>query len=128
MEGNSQSFPQEEYPPMPLILLGFNHKIAPVDIREKFSFSDSMLRDALTSLVDGCMVEEGVILSTCNRTEVYTFGPSGRECLEKSNELLAAHGSSTHPPIHDFLYSLADEEAVKHLFEVACGLDSMIIG
>jgi len=113
---------------MTILLLGLNHRTAPVEIREKFSFSESGMEKALTALVDGHVIEEGVILSTCNRTEIYSFGPSLDEMREKQVRFLAESGTMEIGAMGDYLYSSTDKEAVKHLFEVACGLDSMIVG
>jgi glutamyl-tRNA reductase len=113
---------------MSLVLCGLNHKIAPLEVREKFSFTESSLRNSLASLVDGSVVEEGVILSTCNRSEVYAFGPPGTNVLEKSRSLLVSRGDAKLESCPDFMYEFTEETAVQHLFEVATGLDSMILG
>jgi glutamyl-tRNA reductase len=113
---------------MSLALLGLNHKVAPVEIREQFSFSDSLLKTALKSLVDGSIIEEGVILSTCNRTEIYCSGPSLEDIRKKSKSFLGSRGTSGLSSLEECLYEFTDDEAVLHLFEVACGLDSMIVG
>jgi len=113
---------------MSLVLIGLNHKNTPVETREKFSFTDAVCRELLNSLVDRTCIEEGVILSTCNRTEIYCSGPSYTEMAEKSKSVLSAFGGVEPPVLQGFLYEHRDGEAVQHLFSVACGLDSMIVG
>jgi len=111
-----------------LVLVGLNHKATPIEIREKFSFSDSVRRAALEGIVDNSVIEEGVILSTCNRTEIYCCGSTCEEVVKKSKNFLTAHGDLELTRLQEFLYEFKDDEAVLHLFDVACGLDSMIVG
>lgn len=113
---------------MSLVVIGLNHKNTPVEIREKFSFTDAVCRELLASLVDRVCVEEGVILSTCNRTEIYCSGVSRRDMAEKSKAVLSSFGGVELSTIEAFLYEHRDRKAVQHLFSVACGLDSMIVG
>lgn len=113
---------------MSLVVVGLNHKATPIEIRERFSFSDSKRRAALESIVDASVVTEGVILSTCNRTEIYCCGSSSDEVGKRSKRFLAAHGALELNRFNEFLYEYTDDEAMLHLFEVACGLDSMIVG
>jgi len=113
---------------MPLVVIGLNHKKTPVEIREKFSFTDAACRELLGSLVDRTRVEEGVVISTCNRTEIYCSGPSYAEMAEKSKAALSVSGGVEPSMLHEFIYEHRDAEAIQHLFSVACGLDSMIVG
>ena len=115
---------------MSIILIGVNHKSAPVEIRERLAFDDAACAAGLRSLVDGEIVREGLIVSTCNRVEVLSatandqieFG-AGRvtQFLDTSGQL---------PPgfLKDHLYRHTDEEAVRHVFRVAASLDSMVVG
>lgn len=111
---------------MELLVTGLNYKTAPVELRERLSFSKSALPNALRTLQES--FSEGVILSTCNRTEVYTVV----ENQQMGYTLLADFLSSTHHvPIRTFLphlYSYAGDEAARHLFSVSAGIDSMILG
>jgi glutamyl-tRNA reductase len=116
-----------------IVLVGLNHKVAPIETREKLAFGGDGLRKALRlfSVRDstcGSYGEEGVILSTCNRLEVYTLA----SCLNKGENAICrlledCHGESRHS-FRPHLYAWADEQAVRHLFSVAAGLDSMILG
>lgn len=110
---------------MALLILGINHRTAPVEIREKIVFDRAALPRGLESLGAVPGVEEAVIVSTCNRTEVYVCAAPER--AEDVVGWLDTHHGAT-GSIRDRLYLLRDREAVKHCFSVACGLDSMIVG
>ena len=109
---------------MPFNILGLNHKTAPVALREKVAFTEERLIDALRALRRESGVAEAVILSTCNRTEVYWSGTASGE--ELSLWLVRHHGSET--DIASSLYVHQDRLAVEHAFSVASGLDSMVLG
>ena len=105
-------------------ILGINHKTAPVELREKMAFSEDRLIGALRALRTETGAAEAVILSTCNRTELYWAGPVGGD---RMTAWLASH----HAPNVDFaqsLYLREDRDAVEHAFRVASGLDSMVLG
>ncbi|MDD2816306.1 MAG: glutamyl-tRNA reductase [Thiotrichaceae bacterium] len=111
---------------MQLIALGLNHTTAPVEIREKISFATDTLSNALNALTQCELAKEAVIVSTCNRTEIYCS-------VEQDNVLalydwLARYHTLTRDKIQHYLYTHTDHEAVRHLLRVACGLDSMILG
>jgi glutamyl-tRNA reductase len=111
---------------MALITLGLNHKTAPLDIRERLTFGPDIIVAALRSLSEKTAVEEAVILSTCNRTEIYcSHTNSGRE--EICAWLGKFHGLEEET-ISPFLYSHTDQECIRHLLKVASGLDSMVLG
>lgn len=105
---------------MTLWVLGLNHQTAPVELRERASFGGDALPQALASLRDTPQVTEAVLLSTCNRTELYAVAESG----EALAQWLESHAGQ----LHGYLYQHADAEAVRHLFRVATGLDSMVLG
>ncbi|MES9832299.1 MAG: glutamyl-tRNA reductase [Candidatus Thiodiazotropha sp. LLP2] len=111
---------------MSILALGLNHKTAPVDIREKVTFGPDIIAGALRSLQENPAVNETVILSTCNRTEIY--------CIlnEEDHEPLADwisrfHGLSSNR-VQPYLYNHFGLDAVKHLLRVSCGLDSLVLG
>jgi glutamyl-tRNA reductase len=111
---------------MSILALGLNHKTAPVDIREKVTFGPDIIAGALRSLLENAAVEESVILSTCNRTEIYC------SLSEEDHEPLAEwicrfHGLPMNR-VTPYLYSHFDLDAVKHLMRVSCGLDSLVLG
>jgi glutamyl-tRNA reductase len=105
---------------MTLWVLGLNHQTAPVELRERVSFGGDALPQALASLRDTPQVTEAVLLSTCNRTELYAVAESG----EALAQWLESHAGQ----LQGYLYQHADADAVRHLFRVATGLDSMVLG
>lgn len=111
---------------MSLLALGLNHKTAPVDVRERVTFGPDIIVGALRSLLDMPGVEEAVILSTCNRTEIYC-GIAGAEPDDIKQWLGDFHGLELET-ISPYLYQHDGKEAIRHLLRVACGLDSMVLG
>jgi glutamyl-tRNA reductase len=109
---------------MPFNVLGLNHKTAPVALREKVAFSEERLLTALRMLRQEAGVAEVVILSTCNRTEVYWSGSASG--AELSNWLERHHGNNLN--LAPSLYVHQEQRAVEHAFSVASGLDSMVLG
>lgn len=116
-----------------IVLVGLNHKVAPVEVRENLAFQGDALEEALArfgSSHNGCSAygAEGAILSTCNRLEVYTLA----SCLDEGQEavcrLLEDCHSRSSQTFRPYLYTYTDAEAVAHLFSVAAGLDSMVLG
>ena len=105
-------------------ILGINHKTAPVALREKVSFSEGRLVAALRTLRQESGVAEVVILSTCNRTELYWAGSASG--LELTQWLERHHGASL--DLASNLYVHQERHAVQHAFSVASGLDSMVLG
>lgn len=108
---------------MQLTAVGLNHQTAPLSIREKLAFSAAGLPDAMRALSDSDAAKEAVILSTCNRTELYCVGDN-----EAVIQWLAHYHQLPVEEIRPYLYSLDSNETVRHAFRVACGLDSMVLG
>ena len=109
-----------------ILVLGLNHKTAPVSIRERISFGPDILAGALRSLLEHPSVREALILSTCNRTELYSvLDPNQGEPL--ADWLGKFHGLDPER-IAPYLYTHRDREAIAHLLRVASGLDSMVLG
>ena len=111
---------------MSLITLGINHKTAPLDLRERLAFTPQSLPEALLSLNNLEHVEEAAILSTCNRTEIYcvTTANNDQAIIQWFSKF---HGLDE-KQIKEHLYLYAHEETIRHAMEVACGLDSMVLG
>ncbi|MCL2876417.1 MAG: glutamyl-tRNA reductase [Betaproteobacteria bacterium] len=109
---------------MQLYALGLNHHTAPLAIRERVAFGQGCLNRALHELADGQAVLEAAILSTCNRTEIYFAGEEPRHAAD----WLARFHSLPLGEISPYLYSHPEREAVRHVFRVASGLDSMVLG
>lgn len=113
---------------MKLVLLGINHKTAPVEVRERLAIPASRLADATRTLVHHPGVREGMILSTCNRVELLTSQEGGE--TQPANLLAFLHQYFALPPaiVEPHLYEYREREAVRHLFRVASSLDSMVVG
>ena len=109
---------------MHLTVLGLNYKTAPVEVREKFSLSAESIRRGLENLDDYDGLNEAVVLSTCNRSEIYSVTADGcaKSIRQFLNDLVGG------ADVENFLYELEGEDCVKHLFEVASSLDSLVIG
>ena len=114
---------------MRILCIGLNHKTADVELRERLAFDDAQARRALNELTDTWTDAEFVVLSTCNRSELYTARPVHGHPREE--ELRGWLGKFHALDISQFdraLYTLADGQAAEHLFAVAAGLDSMVPG
>jgi len=111
---------------MQLFAFGLNHTTAPVDIREKVNFSPDRLNHALQDLLERELAKEAVIVSTCNRSEVYC----SLECDTRHAIInwLSHYHNISNQLLKQHIYTYRDAEVVRHLLRVACGLDSMILG
>jgi glutamyl-tRNA reductase len=108
---------------MTLYALGLNHQTAPLDVRERVVFHVERMREALAQVTRG-LASEAAILSTCNRTELYLAA----EQPAAAADWLAKYHSLKPSDITPYLYTLPSEQAVRHAFRVASGLDSMVLG
>ena len=114
---------------MSLLALGINHKTAPVNIREKLSFAPETVPAALKDITAQEVVNEAVILSTCNRTEIYCqLNCSAEQAGESVIQWLKNHHNLMDTDITDYLYLHPEREAVRHMLRVASGLDSLVLG
>ncbi len=111
---------------MTLLALGLNHQTAPVALREQIAFAPEMLADAVRSLRAVPGVDEAALLSTCNRTELYLELATDAEPAVL--DWLAAHHRLGRDALQSYLYRHTDAAAVRHLFRVAIGLDSLVLG
>jgi glutamyl-tRNA reductase len=109
-----------------LYVVGVNHSTTTVAIREKLAISAGQLSNTLASFSG--YAGQGVILSTCNRTEVYTTGNDDHNAEQDCIDFLLAYSNIYNPDLRRYLYIYRDKEAIEHLHRVASGLDSMIIG
>ncbi|MBK5142568.1 glutamyl-tRNA reductase [Budviciaceae bacterium BWR-B9] len=113
---------------MTLLALGINHKTAPVSLREKVTFSPDTLGDALQSLHQQPLVQGGVVLSTCNRTELYLSVEQNDNTLQQLIKWLCHYHQLSPEELTKSLYWHQDSDAVNHLMRVASGLDSLVLG
>src|SRR3954451_15464846 len=113
---------------MPLIVIGLSHHSSPIALRERFAFAEARVPAALQLLRDSGAAEEAVILSTCNRVEIYaaTILELPRACIALKDFLVSCH--DYRDPLTDEIYALGEPHSLHHLFKVASGLDSMVLG
>lgn len=111
---------------MPIVATGLSHHSAPVELRERFAFSDTRLVETLDRMIKTGVAQEAVILSTCNRVEIYAYtdAPDGAAAVR---DFLIESGSSDQPPGEE-IYIHDEPHSVEHLFKVASGLNSMVLG
>ncbi|PKH27947.1 MULTISPECIES: glutamyl-tRNA reductase [unclassified Shewanella] len=109
---------------MSLVIIGINHKTATVDLREKVAFSPDRIHDAMKSLASRTRTGEAVIVSTCNRTELYCNNAEKEDIIEWLEDY---HGLE-HSDLMPCIYAYEEQVAVKHLMRVASGLDSLVLG
>jgi glutamyl-tRNA reductase len=113
---------------MHILVVGLNYKTAPVEIRERLTFNSSQLGDAMKTLNDKKSILENVILSTCNRTEIYAVVDQLHTGRYYIKEFLAEHFNMDQSEFSPFLFIYEEDGAIEHLFKVSCGLNSMILG
>ena len=113
---------------MSLLVIGLSHHTSPVIVRERFAFAEAKIPATLSLLRESGTVEEAVILSTCNRVEIYaaTALPPAKAFAELQGFLLTC--ADYRDPMTDEIYTLAEPQSLHHLFKVAAGLDSMVLG
>ncbi|MFN8027067.1 MAG: glutamyl-tRNA reductase [Acidimicrobiia bacterium] len=113
---------------MSLVVVGLNHRTVPVELLERVAVAPENLPKALQSLAKAEHLAEAVLLSTCNRTEIYAHATMFHPAMQDVGNFLADTADVDPREISDLLYAYHDDAAVAHLFGVAAGLDSMIIG
>lgn len=112
---------------MPLITVGVNHKTAPVSIRERVAFAPEKMIDALSSLISTQKANEAIIVSTCNRTELYCSVEDCSQAGEVITWLGQYHGLGQQE-LQQYCYIHQGDDSVRHVMRVASGLDSLILG
>jgi len=111
-----------------IVIVGLNHRSAPVEIRERLAFPADTIGHALRGLVEKDGIDEGVIVSTCNRVEVCALAGEGYRGTQAIKEFLSSYHGMPLTELSDYLYHHIEEEAVRHLFRVSSSLDSMVLG
>jgi glutamyl-tRNA reductase len=113
---------------MPLVVIGLSHHSSPVTVRERFAFAEGTIPEALQKLRGTGIATEAVILSTCNRVEIYAASdlPEKQAMAELRQFLLDHHHYAD--PLGGEIYAYGEQQTLEHLFRVACGLDSMVLG
>ena len=114
---------------MEIVVVGVSHKTAPIEIREKLAFSEHQVKEALAHLKCYPGIDEGLILSTCNRVEVYCVAEDVAAGYQKIRQFLVNHGADLAPDsLAKTFYYYSGSEAIRHLYRVASSLDSMMVG
>jgi glutamyl-tRNA reductase len=111
-----------------ILIVGVNHRTAPVEVRERVAFNNGEIDASLQRLLTVPSIEEGVILSTCNRVEVIAASTDGDHAVEALTDFLAVDEHLPRERLADHLSVFRGREAVRHLFRVAASLDSMVVG
>jgi len=111
-----------------ILLIGLNHKTAPVEIRECLAFSTDETTDALDTLQQHSAIAEVILFSTCNRVEVLLTAPEQDRALDATKHFLSQYKGVPHEKFEDVLYVYEGDEAVRHIFRVTSSLDSMMVG
>jgi len=113
---------------MHLLLLGVSHKTAPVELRERLDFSSRNVGEAVEALVAGTAAAESVVVSTCNRSEVYVVTDDPQVTEQEVIDFLARYHDVPRDTFTPHLFSFDDGRVAGHLFRVAAGLDSLVVG
>jgi len=111
-----------------VLAIGLNHRSAPLGLLERMTIDESSLPKALGDLIGRENVSEAVVLSTCNRTEVYVFAETFHGAFQNVRDFLSETAHVAPEQFSDALYAHYEADAVSHLFSVACGLDSAVLG
>src|SRR3954466_6641921 len=112
---------------MSIVVIGLSHRTSPVTVREKFAFSEDSIAPALSEMKSRGLVEEAVILSTCNRVELYAVSSRpGDIAVREIQSFLIEHRNYS-GSLNGEIFAHSEERSLEHLFKVACGLDSMVL-
>ena len=114
---------------MNVVVIGLSHHTSPVELRERFAFAEAKIPGALSQLRASGVAAEAVILSTCNRVEIYAVTPlPSAKAFADLTDFLVRSGGAAFAPASEAVYTFSGPQSLKHLFKVACGLDSMVLG
>jgi len=111
-----------------IVAVGVNHRTAPVEIREKLSFTEQLTKEALDALCSHPVIDGCVVLFTCNRTEIYVASRELDEGIGVVQSFLFRKSGTDISQIKSYTYVHILYDAIRHLFRVASGLDSMVLG
>ncbi len=113
---------------MNIIVLGVNHKTAPVGIREKLAFGERHLDESMNILLGLPDIKERVILSTCNRVEIYARTGNIEDGIKRLKDFIYKYHRINYGELENYFYTYYTEDAIDHLFKVSSSLDSMVVG
>lgn len=110
---------------MEIVCIGLSHKTAPIEVREKFAIGDTLLGEVSAALSKAPGLSEAVVVSTCNRVEYYVAADDGSHAIRTLEDFAASRAQAT---TGDSFFRLRGADGIRHLFRVASGLDSMVLG
>ncbi len=113
---------------MGIIVVGLSHKTAPIEVREKLNFPETTLPDALRKLMTYEGIRESLIVSTCNRVEIYASVPDSARGIDRIKQFISDYHGLSREALEQSLYVYPDAQGVRHTFRVASSLDSMVVG
>jgi glutamyl-tRNA reductase len=113
---------------MSIVVIGLSHRTCPVELRERFAFPEPKIPEAIQKLRTAGVAEEAVILSTCNRVEIYAASAGASPDTLAALQQFLVDWCAYPGPLHHEIYKLNEPHSLEHLFQVACGLDSMVLG
>jgi glutamyl-tRNA reductase len=113
---------------MGIVVVGLSHKTAPIEVREKLNFPEATVPDALRKLMSYEGIRESLILSTCNRVEIYASVPDTVTGIERIKQFISDYHGLSREVLEQSLYVYPDAQGVRHTFRVASSLDSMVLG
>ncbi|MET0379559.1 MAG: glutamyl-tRNA reductase [Spongiibacteraceae bacterium] len=113
---------------MSLLVIGINHKSAPLALRERVTFAPERMESALADALASAGIDEAAILSTCNRTEIFAIAEPTEDAQQRLRHWLCDYHQVAFHELQDCLYTLPERDALQHMMQVASGLDSMILG
>ena len=113
---------------MHLLLVGISHRTAPVDLRERVDFQTRGVQHALAAVAELPSAREAVIVSTCNRAEIYAAAEESDRAISDLKRFVSEFSGVDHHEVAPHLYDVGDLDAARHLFRVAAGLDSLVVG
>jgi glutamyl-tRNA reductase len=113
---------------MNIAVVGLSHKTAPVEIREKLSIPEERIEQAIAHLCSYPHIEEAAILSTCNRLEIYVVVTKIEQAAQEVTEFLSEYSRLPFQQLYQHLFTLVQQNSVRHLMQVASGLDSLVVG
>ena len=113
---------------MHIVVVGLNHRSAPIELREQLAVQSEQLPDVLTRLRSDAGLQEVAVLSTCNRVEIYGRVSELDGAVARLHQFLSRHGGIEEAQLSTRLYSCIEPQSIRHLFSVTSGLDSMVLG
>jgi glutamyl-tRNA reductase len=113
---------------MSIVVVGLSHKSAPIEVREKLNFPEDTLPDALRKLMTYEGIRESLIVSTCNRVEIYASVQDSVKGIDRIKQFIVDHHGLSREALDQSLYVYPDAQGVRHTFRVASSLDSLVLG